>query len=137
MKQIFKALIIMLLMFNNALLQAQASEMNFTLNSESLNISGEDMAMSSTITKTGNSLVWTQNNNSTPFISTFTITGTSGNWDETTASGNITYNMTFDTYQCTLTLSGEQTDMTAILSIKVSNEKEEHYTFNINAISYQ
>jgi len=59
MKHIFKIITVVLLVFSAIELNAQTSVIDFTLTSKSVNISGQNVAITSTFNKTGNSFIWT------------------------------------------------------------------------------
>lgn len=136
MKHIFY-ITVLFLFFSITNLNAQTSAINFTLSSETVNALGHDTAISSTITKTENSLVWTQNTDDNTDTTSFTITGTSGNWDQSTSLGSVTYTMDIEGYQSELTLIGQESGISAILRFIITETQEEQYTFNIETISYQ
>ena len=136
MKNIFY-ITVLLLVFSTSNLTAQTSSLNFTLISENVNALGHDTAISSTITKTENSLIWTQNTDDNTDTTSFTITGTSGNWNQSTSLGSITYTMDIEGYQSELTLIGQESGITAILKLFIPEAEDEEYIFNIDTISYQ
>lgn len=137
MKNIFKSITALLLFFGVCQINAQTNVIDFTLNSENINISGQNFAITSTITKTENSLVWTQYANNNTDATNFTITGTTGNWDQATSSGLLTYSLIIDNYSADLTLSGQETGLTATLMLNATADSVESYTFNIDTITYQ
>ncbi|MCF6297971.1 MAG: hypothetical protein L3J08_08320, partial [Flavobacteriaceae bacterium] len=73
MRHILKSITVILLVFNFTHLRAQTDTINFTLTSETVNTSGQDIAIVSTITKSENALVWAQNNSENTEITNFII----------------------------------------------------------------
>lgn len=132
-KYIIKGITILMLVFNSLQLIAQIGTLDYKLSSENLSVAGQQVMILSTIEKAGDTIVWTQHNNILE-TSTFTITNTSGNWDAVTSVGIITYQMTMEDMPCELVLSGDGTNLSAILKVFTSNTDE--YLFNINAITY-
>lgn len=137
MKYIFKSVILLLLVFSNSQLNAQNNTIDFTLSSENVTISDQGFTVSSLITKTENLLTWTQTKNGFSETLSFTVTESSGNWDESTSQGTIIYTMTFEDYQCDLSLSSQGSSLSAILTFSKNGVEEERYTFDVNAITYQ
>jgi hypothetical protein len=137
MKYIFKYLIVLAFVFSGTNIIAQNDAMNFTISSNAVRTAGQDISVSSTITKTDNTLVWTQNNAGNIDVSNFSIISTDGNWDESTSLGSITYTMAIEGYQSELTLIGQESGITATLTFKITETEGEDYFFNIDTISYQ
>jgi hypothetical protein len=136
MKYILKSIILLLLVFSNSLLNAQANTINFTLSSENITVNDQNFTVSSAITKTGNILTWTQVKDDFSETLSFSITDSSGNWDENTSQGSKTYTMIFENYQCGFILSNQDSKLSAILTFTKNDVEEEKYTFDINAITY-
>lgn len=137
MKNIFKSITVLVLVLSVSNLNAQTGEMNFTLSSTSINVSGQNIAISSTITKTGNTLVWTQSADDSVDTTSFTITSKTGNWNQDTSLGSVIYSMIKENKQVNLTLLSQETGITATLTFNTADNKVGNYTFNINTISYQ
>jgi hypothetical protein len=137
MKHIIKSIIVLILVFSFSQSNAQTNNIDFTLTSESVNTSGQDLATSSTIRKIGNSLVWVQNRNGFSDTTNFTITGTSGNWNESSSLGELTYGLVTEEYQCELILSGQNNGLSATLIYNLNSIEDVRYVFDVNSISYQ
>ncbi len=137
MKHIFKSIIVALLVFSASNLNAQTDTLNFTLNSETVNTSDEDFFISSTFTKTENTLVWTQNTEDNIDTTSFIITSTSGNWNQSTSLGSVIYTLDSEGYQCELILTGLESGISAIIAFITETEQQDQYTFIIDTISYQ
>ena len=116
---------------------AQGQDMDFTATSGSVNFSGQDVAISSALDKSGDTFTWTQNNTGTPLTMAFSINGISGNWDESTSLGNLTYNMAMDGESSTLVLIGGQSGISLALTFQISGGTDENYTFSIDNITYR
>ncbi len=132
-----KFIVITILLFSFFQLHAQTSALNFTLNSDKVKISGHSTEIESTIKKIENNLVWTQYVNGKTKIIKFTITDNTENWDRETSLGSIFYTMPLEGHTCNLKLIGLESEITATLTIRISNRQEEHYIFNISSINYQ
>ncbi len=137
MKNILKLTLVLTLLFNSGFIFSQAQNMGYTILSENVTFVDQEMELSSTITKTGDSLVWTQIKSGFSETSYFTITNSSGGWDQSTSQGLATYNMVTEGYQCEFILSGQENDLSATLIYRLNGNEEERYVFDINAIIYQ
>lgn len=114
---------------------AQATT-NYTISSNQVTISEETVAITSTLTKTANSIIWTQSANGTNSNTEFTINQTTGSWDTTTSQGSLTHTFTKTGYTSSLTLTGTQNNLSARLSIQKDGAQIQHYNFNITEITY-
>jgi hypothetical protein len=137
MKQIFKAVTVLLLVYSAAELKAQTIEIDFMITSESINVSGQNVSLASTISKAENTLVWTLLTNENTDVNNFTITSVTGNWNQDTSIGSLSYSLIKDNQLATLILLGQQSGISATLTFKIDDDEEENYTFSINAFSYQ
>lgn len=137
MKSIFKGITVILVVFSFSQLHSQTETLNFTINSETVQVSGQDISISSTLTKNENTLVWTQSNNENSDTTTFTIINITGNWDQSTSLGTVTYTLDIEGSQNELTLIGQESGTTATLTFMMTETQEGKYIFNIDTISYQ
>ena len=117
---------------------AQTTNVDFTLTSNQAHISGQDISITSTIEKNGHTITWTQTNNGKTDTATFTIVGIpQNNWEASSSTGTITYEMNTDGYRCDLFLKGTTLNRYATLTFHLNETEREIYTFYINNISYQ
>lgn len=137
MKHIFKSISFLLLIFSNTQLNAQTNEIDFTTTSESVNVSGQNITLSSTINKSENNLTWTLFTNENTNVNDFTITSTEGNWNQNTSVGSLTYYLVKDEQQASLNLAGQQGSLTATLTFTINESEQGSYIFIIDTISYQ
>lgn len=137
MKNIFKALTILILILGTGQLNAQIDTIDFTLSSEKINTSGQDVIVSSTVEKSGNTLIWNQQTDNGVNANTFTIISNSGNWNQELSTGTITYNMVIDQYDCELVLTGQENRLSALLTIGVSGADPREVIIHIDNITYQ
>ncbi|MCL6293890.1 hypothetical protein [Jejuia spongiicola] len=137
MNHIYKIISFLLIVLSSTSLIAQNSTIDYTITFDKVKIEGQDISVSSTIIKNNNTIVWNQSNNGAFDSSTYTITNTTENWDHSTSTGSISYTMTYEGHQVDLTILGEASGMSAILTFKESDTEQDIYTFKINNISYQ
>jgi hypothetical protein len=137
MKYLYKTIICITLFLSFTPASSQIETLEFTLNSNTISIADEDVLIESTLTKTEDSIIWTQLVDGATEVTTFTIDTISGSWDETTSIGSINYQMTIEDYQANLILTGTASGISATLIFIISPTQVENYTFTINAITYQ
>lgn len=135
MKYIYNSIIIIALL-SNMTSPAQSNNLDFTLESDSVDIAGQQMPLTSTIAKANNNIVWTQIVNGNTNVTSFNISGTTGDWDAQTSLGNIIYKIDTDGQQIELQILGLQTSISATLSVKKHDNSNETYVFNVNSMSY-
>ncbi|TXD83439.1 hypothetical protein ESY86_09605 [Subsaximicrobium wynnwilliamsii] len=137
MRHLPKLTIILVLMIYSGRLQAQASQVYFTLESTNVSFSGQSLNIASAIVLQGSGLRWTQENDGTVNITDFQVTGTSGEWDQASFMGALTHTIAMDgDHLGTFVLEGTTNGVTAILSVDVDGAVA-HYTFSINSINFQ
>tara|TARA_R110001583_G_scaffold34903_17_gene116751 strand:+ start:345 stop:755 length:411 start_codon:yes stop_codon:yes gene_type:complete len=136
MRYIFNNILALTFLFGSVL-QAQTNTLDFKITSNNVKISGQNSPLTSTFTKTGNTIVWTQLVNGNTNTTSFIVGNVTGNWNQETSLGVIIYNMINGDMPVTLTISGKRTETSARLSFKRSDNKTENYIFNINTIYYQ
>lgn len=137
MKNIFKALTILILILGASQLSAQIDTIGFTLNSEKITTSGQDVIVSSTVEKSGNTLIWNQKTDNGVNANAFTIISNSGNWDQELSTGSITYKMVIDQYDCELVLIGQENRLSALLTLGTSGADPREVLIHIDNITYQ
>jgi hypothetical protein len=138
MKYIFKTLFLVAFLLIPQLGFSQNETINYTLTSEVVNVSGVNTAMTSTILKSGSNLTWNQINSEGVETTHFNITGIIENWNQTTNSGTINYQMDTDGYQTLFSLVLQESEViTATLTFIISETQQEIYIFNIDTITYQ
>ncbi len=111
---------------------------NYILTSNRVSLSGSNTAINSTLTKTGNSLTWTQHVNGQNNTTAFTIDSTAGYWDITNSQGALTHILNKKDYTLSFRLTGTNAGLTALLSIHKNGETDtQNYSFTITGITYQ
>jgi len=136
MKHIYIKITILLLVLGSFQSNSQTNSIDFTLTSENIKMVGENVTISSTITKTGDVLSWIQNNNGKTDTTSFVISSSSGNWNQDDSLGSVIYSIAIENFQGSFNLLGEDSGVIGTLSLKVSEAETETYIFNINIITY-
>lgn len=136
MKNIFTALTILILILSIGQLNAQIDTIDFTLSSEKVSTRGQDIFVSSTIEKTGNLLVWNQKAIDGINSNSFEINSSTIDWDQEQSEGTITCNMVIEGYTSEFVLIGQSNELSAVLTITISNTEQKTYLFNIDTITY-
>jgi hypothetical protein len=129
------AIIVIAISFNH--LKAQNSLVNFEIKSNTLNVSGQDIAITSILSKEGNTLTWIQENNNATDISTFNINDYEGSWDQTNSTGMIRYELDIDGYKSYLILQRDSESLAATLGFYKYNVEALNYILTIDSITYQ
>jgi hypothetical protein len=80
-------------------------------------------------------LIWNQLSNEAHNSTEFQIMNSSEQWDITTSTGTISYNLTFDENQGSFTLENTESGIIATLSI-TTDSQQKTYTFSILTINY-
>lgn len=135
MKHILKLTIVITLLFSVSAASGQVETIDYTLENNQVVFSGETESINSTITKSGNALQWTQQNNGNVNTTDFQIINTTGNWDQNTSTGTVTYTVVLEGFQGSFVLEGTSTNITAVLTIDINGDQQ--YTFSSNTITYQ
>ena len=115
---------------------SQSQSLNFTIQSNSVEIDGDIIEMQSNMVKLDNELVWTQQLDGNELKTTYTITNETENWNKGNSQGEVVYALEINGYQNTLTITGDSNGVSAILSTVKSNGQNENYVFNISTITY-
>lgn len=135
---IFKNFFISLLFFTGTLVSfSQGPTMDWAADSDLINADGEDVAVTSIFNKLGNTLVWDQISNTATEIKEFTITTTTGTWDEQNSIGEINYNLADTDSNASLKLIGNDDGITLWLVIYEDNLPTDTYIFRIDSLILQ
>ncbi len=139
MKYTPSSILSILLMLSFYYSNAQSNDLDFTITSNQMYISGETVSILSTITKSGNTMTWKQEHNGNSDTSSFKVINMpEGSWDQLNTIGAITYEMDSDDYyRSQLFLKGTPNKLYATLTLYLSDTEQEAYTFYISNISYQ
>ena len=137
MKTIYELFAIIILMLLTNRINAQSTELSYTLNSNSISFMGQNIVVSSTLAKSGNTFIWNQQADDDVESLSFNILNTSEEWNQETSTGSNTYTMTLDNLQAVLVLTGSNSGLNAVLTLTANISEVETYIFNINSISYQ
>lgn len=111
--------------------------LNFTILSNSIFANGQNLNIESAISKTGNTLNWTQTHEDGSEQISFSIVSSSGAWDQSTSIGELTYQLDIDGTQVILVLTGTNSTFSAKLTYILSNSQQQEYSFSNNEINYQ
>ncbi len=136
MKTIFKSFVVLFLMVIATELNAQTNTLNYTLASSSIYFLGENIALSSTLNISENTLVWSQQAGGNTDASNFDILSSTEDWNQETAIGTISYSLMIDGLQSEFILVGSSSQISATLTIISEIGAVEIYTFNIDSINY-
>jgi hypothetical protein len=136
MKQIIKSTIIVILIFSFSSIKGQSNISDFTLTSNNVSSEGQNIELSTTMTKTENTIVWTQLKNGVSDSSNFTITDLIGYWDESSSIGELIFSLVSEQNDCVLILTGQSDDLSATLIYLLDGVEDDRYLFDINSISY-
>jgi len=131
-----KGIVLIILLFGMLQLQAQDTTLNFTLESDVVNIAGYDTALKSTIIKSDGNIILTQYSSDAKNETKFNIINSSGDWNQDTSIGSIIYSMAIDDFQCNLTLLGQESGISVILNLRTPNLQYDEYKFIIRDITY-
>ncbi len=135
MKYIFK-LVLVLTLFNMGWVYGQSTTIDYTLESETVEISGMDVTILSTINKIGNTIEWKQEANGNVSFTNFQINSVSGDWNQNTSTGSLTCVIVIEDYQGFFVLEGTAVHLTASLSLTKNGTEQQQYTFKTNSITY-
>lgn len=136
MQNIKHIIVCSLLLMFGASVFAQTEDLNFTLQSSSIEMDGDSTNIESILKKEGNQFVWTQQIGENESISTYTIIDSTENWDIDNSTGTIEYTLEINGYQNTLSISGDSNGVSVALSSATSNGQIETLVFNISTVSY-
>ncbi len=136
MQHIKHKLILSLMLLLSLSVFSQSQSLNFSFQSDTIEIDGDIIDLDSTIKKQGNQLIWTQYVGDKERISTSKIITKNENWNKTNNLGEIVYSLEENGYQSTLTISGDSNGITVTFSLVTSNGQNENYVFKINTVTY-
>jgi len=133
MKTIYNLLIVLVLT-TGTVLNAQTEISDFTISSPSV----DQLNITSSFVKSDTNLIWTQDNQGTQRLNTFTIDSIEDSWNETDNIGTLTLNLSLNGYKAVFTLSGDATGASASLKLIDGNPntQDQQFNFSINAITY-
>ncbi|WP_299117813.1 hypothetical protein [uncultured Winogradskyella sp.] len=109
---------------------------DFTIESSDFYLDDEATEIISSITKTGNTLTWTQNHEDNSLVTTFNILSSSGTWDNATSTGNISLTIEVAGNNSTLSLSGSNDNISLQISTAGLNNTSEELIFDVTSIVY-
>lgn len=123
----------MLCFFNTS---AQIENLDFVLTSNQVEISGVEENISSSITKSQNTITWIQQNNGIQDTSIFDITAITGVWNSVENIGTVHYELDYDGYRGLMIIKSTDTGIIAHITIYINDTTHSTYSFNTNSISY-
>lgn len=131
------ALFFALALIGSMNIAAQSNTINFTAEGDTITTNGQTISVTSTLQKDGNTIIWTQTSQATQETVSFNIMNTEGQWDEGTSTGALTYSLSFNENEATLSLTGASGSINATLLVSVSETQQQAFAFSLNTISYQ
>ncbi|GGI57150.1 hypothetical protein [Winogradskyella haliclonae] len=141
MKTIYILLVSLYLLTNTQTVLVQSNSMpDFTIQCSQSTINGDAVNVSSTFSKTGNTITWTQTTNTNSMTAQFAIVETSGSWDSATSNGDISFVVTSNDYSETIRIIGDSDDLSLTMNentTDASSTSASEILFNISSISYQ
>ncbi|WP_298900915.1 hypothetical protein [uncultured Psychroserpens sp.] len=141
MKIIYTIVVCLLCLAATQQTNAQGQNSEYTLQSEHVFSYGEDKQITSTITITESTFNWIQFINDDTAATNFNIVSVSGQWNESTSTGQLNYTLNIvedgETYQASFTIEGTSAGLSAELICILSETEQEVYEFSINGITYQ
>lgn len=135
MKHIKHIICSLVIMFSISVF-AQSGDLDFTLQSNSIEMDGDSNPIASIMTKLGNQFVWKQQNGENEFNTTYNIAYKIENWEQSSSTGTIEYTLEANGFESTLTITGDTNGILATLSSTESNGQIETLSFNISLITY-
>lgn len=136
MKLLINIAIGLICLINVLPIHSQENTIDFSISSNSVFVSGHETIIQSSISKTGQTLSWIQSVNGIDEINNYSIVTVEENWDTQTSTGNITYVMNDDGYQCQFIINSSNSEITATLTFIISETEQEEYIFQVNSINY-
>jgi len=115
---------------------AQSTDLNFSLQSSSIQMDGESTPIGSIMTKEGNQFVWSQQIGENESVSTYNIVNKLENWDKNNSSGSIEYTLEINEFESVLTITGDDSSVSVTLSSINANGQIETLSFNISNVTY-
>lgn len=141
MKTLYRIIVCLLIIATTQKINAQNQDSQYTLHSDSVTAFGLNRTINSIIIVGENDVNWSQTTEIGVESTVFNITGITGDWNESTSIGQITYALNIiegeDEYLATLIVTGTPSGFTAELICIVLETQQDEYLFSINGISYQ
>ncbi|MFK5855153.1 MAG: hypothetical protein QM503_03405 [Bacteroidota bacterium] len=136
MHYLYKIMALSLFLFTIHL--SAQTQSDYTLESNQVSVFEKSESLTSTLTKTGNTLKWVQNINGTSNTIAYAIDQITGNWDANTSQGSLTYTLIKEGFTTiTFNLTGAESGaLEATLSVQVGDTPALQYSFNITNITY-
>jgi hypothetical protein len=97
--------------------QAAHAQSCLTISSQQQILDGQQIAQISEVNICDQTVRWTQHGNSGSYDTDMEIVGTSGNWDNQTNAGDITYSLQLDSFQVELRLFTEGSTTRLLLNV--------------------
>ena len=138
MKIIYYTLVVGFLMLTTTTSSfAQSTSISdFTIQSSDFYFDDEATEVTSSITKTGNTITWTQSLDANSLVTTFNILSTTGTWDSSNSLGNISMSIEVAGVNSTLSLSGTNDNLSLQITTAGLNNTSEELIFDVTSIVY-
>lgn len=137
MKTIHNITIALAFLLSLSSVKGHSQDLDYTLQSDTLNIGDDAIPSTSSLVKHGNAFTWTQYQIGNESVTVFVVNSSTGQWDAESSIGNITYALNIGGHESSLTLTGDGSGLSAQLVFDSASSQPEIYTFNITAITYQ
>ncbi|ARV08204.1 hypothetical protein BTO05_00575 [Winogradskyella sp. PC-19] len=108
----------------------------FTLNCSNTEVDNVSSNVVSTIEVLDDTVVWTQFQTTEDIPSSFDIVSTSGSWDATNSTGQLSYILNQDGYQADFSVTGTNSGISAQFVFHISDTQQETYNFLVSSITY-
>ncbi|GGI58495.1 hypothetical protein GCM10011444_28040 [Winogradskyella haliclonae] len=115
---------------------AQSNTFNFSLSSDTLSIDNQIIEQDVTFIKDGNSLKFIQQVGTSTIEKSFTINSVEGDWDVENTIGNLTFSITYQTYNATFSLLGTSEGVHVELLVNQPNQTIDNFIFKDCSINY-
>lgn len=109
---------------------------DFSVESNGLNLDDVPVAISSTVTRTGNTLTWTQNKGGTSLTKEFNVLSLTGSWDSISSTGNITITIEANGISNTLVLTGTAQGLSLRMQGIGPDGQTSDLSFDVSTITY-
>lgn len=131
MKLLYKSLIVLLLAVSPS-----DNTLTFTLNCSDTLVDDVPSGVSSTIGIQESVITWTRHHGNNDTTTVLDITAITGNWDEGTSTGQLSYTLVDDGYQAEFSLTGNGSGATAQFVFHTSETEYQTYRFSVTGIDY-
>ena len=139
MKQTFKSILVLLLLFNASAFYGQVITLNYTLNSTVVHMQEKQTAMNTVLKKEGNTLEWTQTSQGNSNATVFEIESTTGEWNQNTSKGKLVYILKIPGFNGSFTLKEKNGKLLGLLNITSKKKKksvDNIFKFKVTTITY-